>query len=103
MSDHQRKKGPKPYGNEISPREQEIIDQVYKGYSNKKIADVLFVTEKTVKFHLTNIYKKCGLRSRAELIVREIERKQTTTGEKPGVILTVVPSALPPGTNDETD
>ena len=35
----------------------------------KRVASRLFVTEKTVKFHLTNIYKKMTLRSRAQLIV----------------------------------
>jgi DNA-binding CsgD family transcriptional regulator len=37
------------------------------GQTNKEIAGKLFVTEKTVKFHLTNIYKKFGFRSRMQL------------------------------------
>src|ERR1700743_1707843 len=37
--------------------------------SNKEVASQLFVTEKTVKFHLTNIYKKMAVKSRAQLIV----------------------------------
>jgi DNA-binding CsgD family transcriptional regulator len=48
----------------LSNREAEVAELVSKGLSNK-----LFVTEKTVKFHLTNIYKKMNLRSRAQLIV----------------------------------
>jgi hypothetical protein len=42
---------------------------VTKGLSNKEVANQLFVTEKTVKFHLTNIYKKMNVKSRAQLIV----------------------------------
>jgi len=42
---------------------------VSKGLSNKEVANQLFVTEKTVKFHLTNIYKKMNVKSRAQLIV----------------------------------
>ena len=42
---------------------------VTKGLSNKEVANQLFVTEKTIKFHLTNIYKKMSLKSRAQLIV----------------------------------
>ena len=42
----------------LSNREAEVAELVSKGLSNKEVANQLFVTEKTVKFHLTNIYKK---------------------------------------------
>jgi DNA-binding NarL/FixJ family response regulator len=42
----------------LSHREAEVAELVTKGLSNKEVASQLFVTEKTVKFHLTNIYKK---------------------------------------------
>lgn len=45
-----------------------------QGLSNKEVATRLFVTEKTVKFHLTNIYKAMGLKSRAQLIVAEMQK-----------------------------
>jgi DNA-binding CsgD family transcriptional regulator len=48
----------------LSHREAEVVELVAQGLSNKEVADKLFVTEKTIKFHLTNIYK-----SRAQLIV----------------------------------
>ena len=53
----------------LSNREAEVAELVTNGLSNKEVASRLFVTEKTVKFHLTNIYKKMALRSRAQLIV----------------------------------
>ena len=53
----------------LSNREAEVAELVIKGLSNKEVANQLFVTEKTVKFHLTNIYKKMSLKSRSQLIV----------------------------------
>lgn len=53
----------------LSNREAEVATLTTMGLSNKEIGNQLFVTEKTVKFHLTNIYKKLNLKSRAQLIV----------------------------------
>src|SRR5689334_6871009 len=53
----------------LSSREAEVAELVTKGLSNKEVANQLFVTEKTVKSHLTNIYKKMNVKSRAQLIV----------------------------------
>jgi len=54
---------------QLSQREAEVAALVSTGLSNREAAVSLFVTEKTVKFHLTNIYKKMGLKSRSQLIV----------------------------------
>jgi DNA-binding CsgD family transcriptional regulator len=53
----------------LSNREAEVAELVSKGLTNKETANQLYVTEKTVKFHLTNIYKKMNVKSRAQLIV----------------------------------
>ena len=53
----------------LSNREATVADLVTRGLSNKEIANQLFITEKTVKFHLTNIYKRLFIKSRAQLIV----------------------------------
>jgi len=53
----------------LSSREAEIAELITRGMSNKEIGNHLFVTTKTVEFHLKNIYKKMHLRSRAQLIV----------------------------------
>jgi DNA-binding NarL/FixJ family response regulator len=48
----------------LSPRELDIVRLVGRGYSNKQIAGELWITVQTVKFHLTNIYRKLGLPNR---------------------------------------
>lgn len=53
----------------LTLKETEVTELVSKGLSNREIANIMFLTEKTVKFHLTNTYKKLNLKSRAQLIV----------------------------------
>lgn len=52
----------------LSPREIDVAELVAKGMSNKEVATILFVAEKTVKFHMTNIHRRMGFKSRAQLI-----------------------------------
>lgn len=65
----------------LSKREIEVVQEVVLGLTNKTIADRLFVSEKTVKFHLTNIYKKFGVTSRAQLMVKVMTFKNDQTVE----------------------
>lgn len=53
----------------LSFRERMAVDLVGQGLSNKDVANQMLITEKTTKFHLTNIYKKLNVKSRAQLIV----------------------------------
>ncbi|MCB0419539.1 MAG: helix-turn-helix transcriptional regulator [Bdellovibrionales bacterium] len=53
----------------LSYRESEVAELVSQGLPNAAVAEKLFVTEKTIKFHLTNIYRKLNLKSRAQLII----------------------------------
>lgn len=53
----------------FSPAEDRVFALVADGFTNRKIAEDLMVTEKTVKFHLNRIFKKTGVKNRAELIV----------------------------------
>ena len=48
----------------LTSRELEILELVSSGHSNKLIADEIQISEKTVEFHLNNIYTKIGVRSR---------------------------------------
>lgn len=52
----------------ISKREQEIIYLILKGKSNRDIEDELYISLRTVKNHIYNIYKKLGVKSRWQLI-----------------------------------
>ena len=52
----------------LSDRERDVLIYVLKGYSNKKIADILFISLSTVKSHIHNAFKKTGADSRYELI-----------------------------------
>lgn len=63
---------------DFSIRMIEIITEVVKGKTNVEVGKALFICEKTVKFHLTEIYKRIKLKSRAQLmaVVNEILRAE---------------------------
>jgi DNA-binding NarL/FixJ family response regulator len=50
----------------LTRRELEILCLVAEGHSNSQLARMLWVTEQTVKFHLSNIYRKLGVSNRTE-------------------------------------
>jgi DNA-binding CsgD family transcriptional regulator len=52
----------------LTERENEVAGLLLKGLSNKQIARNLHISERTVEYHLTNIYTKLGVRSRTEAI-----------------------------------
>jgi DNA-binding NarL/FixJ family response regulator len=71
LSSGERPRSPRPtpppsdsYG--LTKREQEILRLVSEGRSNGEVARKLWVTEQTVKFHLSNIYRKLGVANRTE-------------------------------------
>lgn len=48
----------------LSSRELEILELVARGQTNREIAEQFWVTETTIKFHLTRIYRKLGAKNR---------------------------------------
>ncbi len=58
----------------ISRRQRDVLDLLLDNLSNKEIADKLFVSERTVKFHVSNLLSKFGVRRRADLIVLWMQR-----------------------------
>jgi DNA-binding CsgD family transcriptional regulator len=55
-------------GEELTPQELQVALQAAEGKTNKQIGATLFLSHKTVDFHLRRVYRKLDLRSRAELI-----------------------------------
>jgi DNA-binding NarL/FixJ family response regulator len=53
---------------ELSKREVEVALKVSTGKRMKDVGAELFITEKTVKFHMTNVYRKLQLKNRLGLI-----------------------------------
>jgi len=53
-----------------SPREKEVIELLLQGKSNKQMALTLHVANRTVEFHLNNIYAKMGVTSRTEAVLK---------------------------------
>ncbi|MBD0744820.1 response regulator transcription factor [Streptomyces sp. CBMA152] len=59
----------------LSAREREVLVLVAKGTSNREIARVLFISEATVKTHLTHIYAKLDVKDRAAAVAVGYDRK----------------------------
>jgi DNA-binding NarL/FixJ family response regulator len=59
--------GRAPAGDEPTPSERRISELVAEGKTNREVAAVLVVTERTVESALTQIYRKLAVRSRTEL------------------------------------
>jgi DNA-binding NarL/FixJ family response regulator len=54
---------------QLGAREREVLELMVAGLRNRDIADRLFITVRTVKFHVSNILHKLGVQSRAEVMV----------------------------------
>jgi NarL family two-component system response regulator LiaR len=57
--------GPKP-GDDLSPREREVLSLLVAGKTNRQIAEALFISLPTTKRHVSNILSKLGVANRAE-------------------------------------
>ena len=55
--------------NELTEREIEILQHLAQGKSNQQIADDLFLSERTVRTHITNILSKLGLKNRTQAVL----------------------------------
>jgi DNA-binding NarL/FixJ family response regulator len=61
--------------NHLTTREDQILAKVSEGFTNKEIARSLDISEKTVKYYMTNIMQKLQVRNRVEAVVVSRERK----------------------------
>jgi DNA-binding NarL/FixJ family response regulator len=53
---------------ELSPREQEVVKLIAEAHTNKEIAEILHLSEKTVESHRARVLHKLGMRDRVELV-----------------------------------
>ncbi|MDR6226451.1 response regulator transcription factor [Desmospora profundinema] len=59
----------------LTPRELDVLQLMVKGLSNKEIAEQLFISDKTVKIHVSNILKKLRVKSRSQAIIYAIQHE----------------------------
>jgi len=64
----------------LTEREHEVMLLLVNGRTNREIADELFVVERTVKYHASNIYAKTGVSSRTELASLILGRPEAPSG-----------------------
>lgn len=63
-----------PAAESLTEREQEVLNLMAQGKMNKEIAAALFVTERTVKFHISSIFGKLGATNRTEAVRVAVQR-----------------------------
>ena len=62
-------------GDRLTAREIDVLACIAKGFSNQDIAKALFVSEKTVKNHLTNIFRKLNVNDRTQALIYVLKHK----------------------------
>ena len=68
--------------NSLTPREQDVLAELTKGKSNREIASSLFVTEKTVKTHISNIFTKLEVQDRTQAALYAVKHGLTEGSEQ---------------------
>lgn len=63
------------YTNKLSKRETEVLKEMVKGKTNREIAETLFVSEKTVKTHVSHIFSKLQVTDRTQAAIYAIKNK----------------------------
>ncbi|KAF2776635.1 AAA family ATPase [Streptomyces sp. OM5714] len=61
------RRGRRGYGDALSPREREVARLVSLGHTNREIADVLFLSPRTIEQHVAKVLRKLGVSSRADV------------------------------------
>lgn len=73
--DNQKKLEVAPPNKNVTAREREILKQIAEGKSDQEIADLLFISIHTVRTHIRNLFKKIGVSSRSQAIVKSIQHQ----------------------------
>jgi DNA-binding NarL/FixJ family response regulator len=77
----------------LSAREIEVLDCVAQGLSNKEIADELYVTEQTVKNHMTSVLRKLDVNDRVQAVLFAVKNGWIEIGPQPYAAVEVPQSA----------
>lgn len=77
----------------LSSREIEVLDCVALGFSNKQIAEKLFVTEQTVKNHMTSVLKKLDVNDRVQAVLYAVKNGWMEIGPRAHAPVDVAKSA----------
>jgi DNA-binding NarL/FixJ family response regulator len=64
---------------DLSRREQEVLNSLLENLANKEIGNRLNISERTVKFHVSNLLSKFGVRRRADLILLCYQKRSATS------------------------
>ncbi|MCL4501239.1 MAG: response regulator transcription factor [Deltaproteobacteria bacterium] len=68
-------------GERLTTREREIIKLIAEGKSSKEMADLLFISSRTVQHHRANIMRKLNIKKTADLVKYAIQKGYTTSSE----------------------
>lgn len=60
----------------LTKREREVFDLLVENKSTKEIADLLFISEKTVRNHISNVMQRLNVKGRAQAVVELIKLKE---------------------------
>jgi ATP/maltotriose-dependent transcriptional regulator MalT len=69
--------------NSLTPTEERVAELAATGRTNREVAQALFISPKTVEANLSRVYRKLGIRSRAELGAKMVELRQEGLSAKP--------------------
>ena len=74
LLDHMSREQPSPEPDPLTPREIEVLALLSQGLQNKEISARLFISERTVKFHVSSLMHKLGAENRTETVTIAAQR-----------------------------
>lgn len=63
----------------LTPREKEIFDQLIEGKNSKEIAEYFFISDKTVRNHISNVMQKLEVKTRYQAIIELLKMGELET------------------------
>ncbi|QOR66457.1 response regulator transcription factor [Cytobacillus suaedae] len=75
LSFHQQNQQESVQDSSLTEREREVLMCLVEGLSNKEIAERLFISDKTVKIHVSKIFKKFDVKSRSQVVIYAVQKQ----------------------------